>query len=178
LIDIFKGKKLIMTPNRDGDATVLAAWEEDARFLRFMDTDRAYPRSYEAIAESENRESEHFSFRLRTKDEERLIGFIALHGIEWNNRTGSLAIGIGDPDDRGKGYGIEGIHLLLRYAFHELDLHRVSLDVIGYNDSAVRAYERTGFRLEGRQREAVYRDGARYDRLYMGILKAEWVNPF
>ena len=31
---------------------------------------------------------------VRTVQENRLIGFVAIHGIEWNNRKGLLAIGI------------------------------------------------------------------------------------
>ncbi len=77
------------------------------------------------------------SFMLRTVQDDRLIGFVAIHGIEWNNRMGLLAIGIGDVNDRGKGYGREAIHLILKYAFYELNLH-VGLDVISYNKAAMR----------------------------------------
>ncbi|MGQ0517411.1 GNAT family N-acetyltransferase, partial [Bacillus sp. D-CC] len=67
-----------------------------------------------------------------------------IRSIEWNNRTGLLAIGIGDANDRGKGYGREAIHLILKYAFYELNLHRVGLDVISYNKAAIELYKKMG----------------------------------
>lgn len=64
--------------------------------------------------------------------------------------------------------------LILRYAFHELNLNRVGLDVIEYNERGIRAYQKAGFQLEGRVRQAVHRDGKIYDRINMGILRSEW----
>lgn len=64
--------------------------------------------------------------------------------------------------------------MILLYAFYELNLHRVGLDVIGNNTPAIRSYTAVGFQEEGRMREAVYRDGQRYDRIMMSILRREW----
>ena len=40
----------------------------------------------------------------------------------------------------------EAIHLILKYAFYELNLHRVGLDVISYNKAAIELYKRWVFR--------------------------------
>lgn len=66
------------------------------------------------------------------------------------------------------------MRLILCYAFNELNLNRVGLDVIEYNDQAIRTYQKAGFQLEGRVRSAVLRDGISYDRIMMGILYSEW----
>ena len=65
--------------------------------------------------------------------------------------------------------------LILRYAFLELNLQRVSLDVFDYNQRAIRSYEKAGFTLEGRQRGVLLREGKRWDLVYMGILREEWL---
>jgi RimJ/RimL family protein N-acetyltransferase len=145
--------------------------------MRALDTDYARPYSAEAFTERFNpgRESPNgLLFHLRTLEDERLIGFVAIHSIEWNNQAGLLSIGIGDAEYRGRGYGSDALRLALRYAFDELNLYRVGLDVIAGNAAAVRAYERAGFRREGAARGAVLRDGQRQDRLFMGILREEW----
>ena len=49
---------------------------------------------------------------------------------------------------------------MLGHAFERLGLHRVGLTVFSYNLRAIRAYEKAGFRIEGRLREAIQRDGA------------------
>lgn len=68
------------------------------------------------------------------------------------------------------------MQLILKYAFHELNLFRVGLNVTEYNNQAIRAYEKVGFKVEGSMRAAVLRDGYKYDRIIMGILYDEWLN--
>ena len=58
------------------------------------------------------------------------------------------------------------MRLALRFAFHELNLHRLQLTVFGYNEAAIRLYERLGFTREGHvPRIHLLRDGQRYDML-------------
>lgn len=153
---------------------VIADWHEDSFYLRQVDTDFAVPVSPGFYSHERERDLTHQSFRIRLNEDKRLIGFAALHSIEWNNGTAVLSIGIGDSEDRGKGYGTEALNLLLQYAFLELNLHRIGLDVISYNDPAIQSYIKAGFKEEGRIREAVFREGKRYDRIYMGIFKRDW----
>jgi RimJ/RimL family protein N-acetyltransferase len=173
--DLFKSERLLFTGKYPEDQDVIARWQEDSFYLRNVDTDVAFPIVPGVFNSDETRDNTHHSFRIRLLEDRRLIGFAALYGIEWNNGTGTLSIGIGNSLDRGKGYGTEGLHLLLQYAFLELNLHRVGLDVISYNEPAISSYIRAGFSEEGRLREAIYREGKRYDRLYMGLLKEEWL---
>ena len=73
-------------------------------------------------------------------------------------------------DDWGRGYGREMIVLALRYAFNELNLHRVAHDE-RFNERALKLYEKLGFRHEGRGREHLLLDGERWDIVYMGMLR-------
>lgn len=174
---LFRGRLVrLAAPSRD-DAETFARWSEDADYLRHLDTDIARPYSADAYLDRFQPGHEGPNavvFHLRTLADDRLIGFVALHSIEWNNQAGLLSIGIGVPEYRGRGYGSDALRLALRYAFDELNLYRVGLDVISHNASAIRAYERAGFKHEGALRGAVLRDGRRHDRLYMGILREEW----
>ncbi|PDY78981.1 GNAT family N-acetyltransferase [Bacillus cereus] len=177
-INLFQDKTIKLSAVRETDAKEMAKWQEDSEYLRNVDTDLACPQSLHEISNDglfKGRRSNSISFMLRTVQDERLIGFVAIHGIEWNNRTGLLAIGIGDANDRGKGYGREAIQLILKYAFYELNLHRIGLDVISYNKSAIALYKKMGFQMEGCMREAVQRDGKCFDRIIMGILRDEWI---
>jgi RimJ/RimL family protein N-acetyltransferase len=65
--------------------------------------------------------------------------------------------------------------LCLQYGFLELGLQRVSLGLHAYNPRALRSYEKAGFRMEGRTRQDVMREGKRTDTLWMGILRDEWL---
>lgn len=176
--NLFRGELVRLVAPSERDAPVLARWSEDADYLRAVDSDYARPLSAEEAAlrlNPEDSDPNKVEFHLRTLADDRLIGFVALHSIEWNNGAGLLAVGIGEPEYRGKGYGTDALQLLLRYAFDELNLYRVGLDVIATNTRAIRAYEKLGFQREGLMRGAVLRDGLRIDRVFMGILRDDWL---
>jgi RimJ/RimL family protein N-acetyltransferase len=74
----------------------------------------------------------------------------------------------------GQGYGTEAVLLTLRYGFRGLNLHRIQLGVYAYNERAIRCYRKTGFREEGRRREAYSRNGEWHDHVLMAILAREY----
>jgi RimJ/RimL family protein N-acetyltransferase len=174
---LFKGKLVRLAASTPDDHALIASWSNNDEYLRLADGDPARPASREEVAESEKGSgapSISYGFRLRTLEDDRLIGMAALFGIQWANRVAMMGIVIGEPDYWGRGYGSDAMTLLLGYAFRELNLYRVGLDVLGYNTRAIRAYEKNGFVLEGTRRGAVCREGARYDVLQYGILCDEW----
>ena len=102
------------------------------------------------------------------------IGNIGLHDLDWKNRNAQLGVVIGEKAYWGLGYGTDAIKALLRFAFDEMNLHRVQLRVFEFNERAIRCYRRCGFREEGRLRQELYRGGAYHDVLLMGILREEF----
>ncbi len=173
--DLYRGSLVRLAATRADEAEALSRWSEDAEYRRQMDSDWARVEPVEAYAGRQGGSGSNAAyFSLRTLAGDRYIGFVVLHSIEWNNGAGVLSMGIGEPEYRGKGYGADALALILRYGFHELNLHRVGLTVIGTNARAIRAYEKAGFTHEGRLRELGQRDGRRYDMLWMGILRHEW----
>ncbi len=113
-------------------------------------------------------------FIIRRLEDGRLIGEIGLDAPIWSHGDTYVGIGIGEKDCWGKGYGTDAMRLILKYAFSELNLFRVSLTVFEYNPRAIRSYEKAGFKFEGRMREFLFRDGKRYDLIFMGLLRSEW----
>ncbi|MGW4893408.1 GNAT family N-acetyltransferase [Kitasatospora sp. NPDC004240] len=103
----------------------------------------------------------------------RFLGEAVLNELDRDNGCAEFRIALG-PDSTGRGIGTEATRLLLRYAFEEVRLHRVSLEVYSYNPRAARAYEKAGFVHEGRARQAHLWDGERYDVLHMAALRDEW----
>src|SRR5206468_3077409 len=91
------------------------------------------------------------------REGEKFIGAVGLHQIDSRNRHAGLGVALGDRTAWGKGYGTEATALLVRHAFCTLNLNRVWLEVYEYNARAVRAYEKVGFRLEGRLRQDNFR---------------------
>jgi RimJ/RimL family protein N-acetyltransferase len=55
-------------------------------------------------------------------------------------------------------------------------LHRVSVRVLAYNKRAIRSYQKCGFVIEGREREAGPVNGQWHDDVIMGLLDREFVD--
>ena len=104
------------------------------------------------------------------------IGVTSLINIDTKNRNAECIIDIGEKEYWGKGYGTEALKMLLEYAFLELNLHRVSLRVFSFNESAIHIYNKIGFRKEGIMRESIYRNGKWHDIIIMGVLKREYLS--
>lgn len=105
----------------------------------------------------------------------KLLGNCGLFSIDWRNRSAELGIFIGDKSYWDQGYGSEALKLLLRHGFSTLNLNRIFLRVFEDNPRAIRAYEKTGFVHEGRQRQAEFHGGQFHDVLFMSVLRPEWV---
>ena len=112
-------------------------------------------------------------FAVRRLESGDAIGTVGIT-LERDRHSGTAGIAIADPDARGRGLGVEAFHLLLRFAFDEVGLHRVELRVFDFNEPAKRLYRRLGFREEGRLRDAVFRDGRYHDELVMAMLEGDY----
>ena len=86
------------------------------------------------------------------------MGESVLNEIDWDLRKANFRIAIFHPEECGKGIGSWAIENTLEFAFQEINLHRVELDVFSFNPRAIRAYEKAGFQREGVLRDAV-KDG-------------------
>jgi RimJ/RimL family protein N-acetyltransferase len=102
------------------------------------------------------------------------IGHANLRDWPTPHRTAEFGITIGDPGNRGRGYGTEATRLVLRWAFAELGVHNVWLDTVATNVGAIRAYEKAGFREIGRIREARRIGGGVADAVLMDCLATEF----
>ena len=174
------GKKVrLVAIEPEKDAELLNTWRRDTEYVRLMDSDpvRIFNASQmkEWLEKQQKADSfEEIEFMIQTLDEAKPIGFVGLDGILWHNRTSWVGIGIGERDYWSKGYGTDAMHIIARYAFEELGLYRLNLNVFAYNTRAIHSYEKVGYKVEGRVREAVHRDGKRWDVIFMGLLRKDF----
>jgi RimJ/RimL family protein N-acetyltransferase len=112
-------------------------------------------------------------FAIETKDGQH-IGNISFNQVSQEDRNARLGILIGEKDYWSRGYGTDAILTFLRFAFDEMNLHRVELGVAGPNTRARACYRKCGFVEEGRAREAGFVHGRYIDGYTMGILRDEF----
>jgi RimJ/RimL family protein N-acetyltransferase len=179
---LFEAQDVLFGPiDRDAHPAIESRWTHDAEFMRLMELTPTCPLSpamvkeqYEA-AEKEMREQKTlFHFAILAREDGRLIGKALIEYVDWSSGNGYIRLGIGEAKSRGKGYGSQALRLLLRYAFAELNLYRVTAVAPAYNNCAVRLFQKFGFMEEVRRRNVLYRDGEFWDVIGFGLLNAEW----
>ena len=179
--DIFTGKLVRLSAfDPEEMSKVFPRWNQNSEYFRLLNSSARPMQSSKAALKWMEKEVEEISpasyyFSIRTLADDKLIGEIGLDVVNWPGRDAFVGLGIGENEYWSKGYGTDVMNVLLGFAFNELNLRRVSLGVFEYNPRAIRSYEKAGFRHEGRLRRFLNREGRRWDNLFMGILREEWM---
>lgn len=118
-------------------------------------------------------DEERYDFLIIAPDG-RIIGESVINEIDWDTRCANFRIGIFHSEECGRGIGSWAVRMTRDFAFEELKLHRLELDVFSFNPRAEKAYLKAGFKREGVLRDAIM-DGDKYaDDILMALLEEEW----
>lgn len=170
------GDRCYLSPLSAEDADLLTTWMNDLAVTIPLGDEAYVPYGFEGMQEEiagAIRDHSHV-FAIVDSAANRLIGRCLLFGIDSTNRSAMLGVLIGDKEFQGKGYGQEASRLLLDYAFNLLNLHSVMLGAFSFNERALAAYHKIGFREIGRRREARIIAGKAYDVVLMDMLEVEF----
>ena len=112
-------------------------------------------------------------------ESEETLGLISLtrsqYGPDETARSRDAELGLYlAPEFHGERYGSDAAETMVRYAFEDLNLRRVSARCGGFNDASTGLLESLGFEREGRLREAAWYRGEYHDMLWYGLLREEW----
>jgi len=169
------GKRVYLRAIEKEDLIHVRKWSNDPEIRRLtgevtsmsqVDADKFLERAY-----SDNTRE---WFVIVIKENDRVIGEAGLLRMFHAWRTTDISIIIGEKDVWGKGYGTEAILLLIDYAFRRLNFHRVAIGVVGFNEKAIRFWEKIGFKKEGIQRDGYSYNHKYYDFVMMSILEDEF----
>ncbi|MDM1348439.1 GNAT family N-acetyltransferase [Myroides marinus] len=166
-----KGKKVILRAIEEKDLELLHKWANDPE-INYMLGGWHFPTSMNdqnKWFESLNVGSLNQRFAIET-EELGLIGTINLVNINWKDRRGFTGMLLGDKDMRGKGYGVDAIMTMNRYAFEELGLQRLDGTMISYNEASINVYtKKCGWVIEGIKKNAYFRKNEWWDEVVVGI---------
>jgi RimJ/RimL family protein N-acetyltransferase len=169
------GEKVLLGPPTCDLVQIVVRWENDFA-VTLLSGDSVRPKMREAAEakyERYTRGEQHdwAGFVIYETATLRPIGVTDLRHIDCVRRTAEFGICIGEQDCWGKGSGTETTRLMLdygfTYGFTALGIHNIMLTSFSYNERAIRAYQRAGFLIIDRRREA-HRIGDRvYDIVYI-----------
>lgn len=171
----YEGKLIRLRAREPEDEPLLYQWFNDPEVTEFLSI--RYPLSHaqeRAFIESMSEISySKASFGVETVADGRLIGGVGLERTSPEDRSAVLGIALGDKTYWDSGYGTDTMRTICRFGFEMMNLHRIELDVFEPNKRAIAVYERVGFRVEGRRREARFQFGSYVDIVVMGLLEGE-----
>ncbi|WP_407308826.1 GNAT family N-acetyltransferase [Desulfosporosinus sp. SB140] len=171
------GKRIKIRPLEEDDIDMLFQWSNDEEVNYW--SSGAWPlnslQTKEQLIEK-FLDSPPDSYRYAILNEnDSLIGTIGFREINVPSRSATLFIVIGNKPYWGQGYGTDATITFVRFLFTQWNFHRISLDTWDENLRAIRAYEKVGFKIEGRQREARFVLGNYHDAVLMGLLRDEFL---
>jgi RimJ/RimL family protein N-acetyltransferase len=170
------GETVVLRRHRPENLAAFQRWYRDpeiSRLTRYR-TEPMSPEEVERYFRARVLGGDTLSYAIHLADTDRLIGSATFSQLDVANGTVTYHITIGEKDSWGQGYGTEATELMLELAFDQLGLHRVALAVFEFNRRAIRSYEKAGFRVEGRLRDTIFRDGRHWDEISMSVLEEEW----
>jgi len=168
------GERVYLAPVEMQQIDSYLTWLNDPEVTRYLDIRLPLSR----LVEEEKlqnliRDPNSVFLGINLRNPDKFIGGIGLHNYRNLEHKATFGIFIGDKTEWNKGYGTEATELIVTHGFMSLNLHRIELDVYDFNARGVRCYEKVGFVVEGRKREAIFRDGTYYDIIQMGILRSD-----
>ncbi len=169
------GERIYLRPLEKEDLPQIRVWVNDPEVRSLIGETRPMsPAGADDFYERVHGDRDRIWFVIALREDGRIIGETGLLRMFPAWRTTDMSLIIGDKAAWEQGYGREAMLLMLDYAFGYLNFHRVAVGVVGFNQRALRFYEKIGFRREGIQRDGYYHDHQYHDFVMMCILEDEY----
>ena len=169
----FSDGRISLVPMEEGDVALVAGWINDERIgffngARFPVSLAEQTAWYRGVTGDRTKQK-----LLVVGPAGEKVGMVSLFGIDARNQNAEVGVYV-SPDHQRQGYAAAALRLVLRFAFRELNLHRVHCAILGFNEASIRLFEGVGFREEGRRREHVYADGRFVDVVLLSIFRRDF----
>lgn len=172
------GKKVILKAIETEDLNCLNQWANDPE-IQYWLGGWHFPTSFNDIQtwhNNLNTNSTNQRFSIFTNDL-GLIGTANLVEIDWKNKNAFHGMLLGNKEIRGKGYAVDTVMAIMRYAFEELGLQRLDGSMIEYNQASLKMYiEKCGWKVEGSKKQWYFRKNKFWDKIIVGITRDDYFN--
>ena len=174
--EVLGGEQIVLRRHVPANLRAFQRWYADpevVRLTRYQDSPMR-PDEIERFFAARALGADSLAMAIHVRATNLLVGTCALSQLDADNGSALFHITIGEKEAWGRGFGTEATRLMIDHAFGGLGLHRVGLTVFAFNERAIRSYRSVGFVVEGRAREAIWREGRWWDEIAMSILDSDW----
>ena len=167
------GEHVILRAFEREDAERCYRWMNDPNIVRTLKTRYpiAFQNEQEWLEGAMHASPNERHFAIERKDDRSHIGNASLHDIDWVSRTAWFGLFIGEPTAWNRGYGSDAISTVVRFAFDDMNLMKLRINVFDYNDRAKHVLEGRGFVQEGKLVRDFYREGTWHDIVILSIFR-------
>jgi RimJ/RimL family protein N-acetyltransferase len=160
------GEKVVLRPVRRSDIEDCLKWFNDPEVTQYLSmylpmTEMAEEKFIESLGSTEAGKNAMFCIEAVKNNGNKPIGTVGLDNINSKDHHAEFGIAIGEKDYWSNGYSTEAARLINSFA-------------VSFNERSLRLHLRVGFKEEGRQREAVFKNGEYHDHVMFGLLRNEW----
>lgn len=173
---MYQGKLVKLRAFDNSDLMYALSIQNDYQVMRTASSGILYPSTVEDQARFMSNQTSYtggdYQFAIERLDNGRFIGQCGLSQLSWKNRRAEISIML-DSSAAGQGFGTDAVNVLCKFAFDEMNLHKLKATVFDFNTPAVRCYEKCGFVQEGILKDEVYREGKYHSAVVMALYHTE-----
>ena len=167
------GEHVILRAFERDDAERCYRWMNDPNIVRTLKS--RYPIAFSNEVEWLDRAmapaATERHFAIERKDDRAHIGNASIHEIDWVSRNAWFGLFIGEPTAWNRGFGSDAIQTLVRFAFDDMNLIKLRINVFDYNERARHVLQSRGFVQEGKLVRDFYREGTWHDIVILSIFR-------
>jgi RimJ/RimL family protein N-acetyltransferase len=167
------GEHVILRAFEPEDAERCYRWMNDPNIVRTLKTRYpiAFSNEVEWLERAMHASNNERHFAIERKDDRSHIGNASIHDIDWVSRNAWFGLFVGEPSAWNRGFGGDAIGTLVRFAFDDMNLTKLRINVFDYNDRAKHVLEARGFVQEGKLERDFYREGQWHDIVILSIFR-------
>ncbi|QNL20710.1 GNAT family N-acetyltransferase [Hyphobacterium sp. CCMP332] len=162
-----------------GDAEALYKYKSSADITQYQGKTYNSLQEVHSLIDSNpqkiNIENTWYQLVLIHKLNDTIIGDLGLHFIGSENMQMELGISLAS-EYQNQGFATESIKAIVKYAFENLNKHRIYASVDPENSPSMRLFERLKFRKEAHFIRSYYQNGIWKDDVIFALLKSEYFN--
>lgn len=172
----FEGDRVYFSPIDVNDYQTFTKWVNDETLSRGIGSlsSNISELSEKEYLENASKDMNKYQFSVIKKSDDSLIGTYDLHGVSLVHGFAEVGGFIGEPSERGKGYGTESLRMICDFGFNVLDLNCITAGFFEFNYASRRHLEKVGFKKAGEIKERYFLNGVRYSSFIYQITKKEF----
>lgn len=169
-----KGKNIYLRALEPNDLEFVYVMENDQSIWEVSNTQTPYSRflvkQYLENAHQDIYEAKQLRLAICQDEDFPALGLIDLFDFDPQNRRAGIGIVIQSINDRNKNIGSEALHLMIQYAFHNLNLHQLYANITTDNLASLALFTKFGFQEIGVKKDWTLVNGTFKDEALFQLL--------